>query len=155
MRRFVLAAAAVAALSVPVATIAVSASSSPAFAASSLTCKKLTGNLSSTVTISKCSPLTKQEKAGYKSASGASASLATGGTITWSNSNTTTTISQPTVTSPGQGRCKKNNTEEDATGTVTGGTAAVTNAGDTFAADVCVNNSTGAITLVKGTTATL
>ncbi len=154
MRRILMAAAAATALSVPVATVVVTSGSSPAFAASSLTCKKLTGTATSTVTISKCSPLTKAEKKTYKSATGSSASLATGGTITWSTSGATTVIGKPTVTSPGQGRCKKGSTEEDATGTVTGGTAAVTNAGDTFAADVCVTSS-GALSLVKGTVASL
>ena len=137
------------------ASIAIVGTSSPAFASSSLSCKKMTGNASSTVTISKCTPLTKAEKKLYKSASGNSVARETGGTITWSSSGNTTTIGKPTVTSPGQGRCKKGNDEEDATGTVTGGTAAVTNAGDTFSADVCVNTSTGAIVLVKGTTADL
>ena len=44
----------------------------------------MTGNITSTVTISKCTPLTKAEKKLYKSASGNAVSLETGGTITWS-----------------------------------------------------------------------
>lgn len=154
MRRILLAAAAVGALSIP-ASVAIVGNASPASAASSLSCKKLSGNATSTVTIKKCSPLTKAEKKLYKSASGSSAALANGGTITWSPAGTTTVISKPTVTSPGQGRCKKNNVEEDATGSVTGGTAAVTHAGDTFSADICLNTATNAISLVKGTTAEL
>jgi hypothetical protein len=67
---------AVASLSIPAASIAVVGTSSPALAASSLTCKKLVGNISSTVTVSKCSPLTKAEKNPCKSASGAAGSLA-------------------------------------------------------------------------------
>jgi hypothetical protein len=153
MRRVLLAAATAVALSVP-ASVAVVGNSSPAFAASSLTCKKLVGKDTSTITVSQCN-VPKGDGKTYAKATGKAASLALGGTLTWSTSKKTTVIGKPTVTSPGQGRCATGQTEEDATGSVTGGTAVVTKAGDTFAADICLTNSTGAIALVPGTTASL
>jgi hypothetical protein len=153
MRRVLLAAATAVALSVP-ASVAVVGNSSPAFASSSLTCKSMTGTITTTVTISKCN-VPRGDGKTYAKATGKASSLAVGGTLTWSSSKKTTIIGKPTVTSPGQGRCASGSTEEDATGSVTGGTAVVTKAGDTFAADVCLNNSTGALSLVPGTTASL
>jgi hypothetical protein len=147
-----MAAATVVALSVP-ASVALVGSSSPAFASSSLTCKSMTGKITTTVTISKCN-VPKGDAKTYAKASGKASALAVGGTLTWSSSKATTVIGKPTVTSPGQGRCASGSTEEDATGSVTGGTAVVTKTGDTFAADVCIS-SAGAITLVPGTTASL
>ncbi|HXQ59962.1 MAG TPA: hypothetical protein VN799_07675, partial [Acidimicrobiales bacterium] len=80
MRRLLTAVATVAALAMP-ASIAAFTLSSPASAAgSSVTCKKLTGTITGNITISKCSPKSKTNK----SASGVAASLATGGTVTWS-----------------------------------------------------------------------
>jgi len=154
MRRIIMAATAVSALAIP-ASAALVATSSPAFASSSLSCSKLTGNISSTVAISKCSPLTKSEKKAYASASGQTTTLETGGTITWSNSGATTVLSSPSLSSGGSGTCKKGETQETATGTVTGGTAAVTKSGDTYSADVCYDSSNGDITLAKGTDAEL
>ncbi len=153
MRRIFLAAAAVGALSIP-ATVAVVGNAAPAFASSSLTCSKLVGTATGTVTISKCTPLSKADKKLYKAATGSSATLASGGAITWSSSGNTTVLNKPAVSSPGQGGCKKGSTEEDATGAVTGGTATVTHAGDVVSGRVCLS-STGALTLVKGTTFTL
>jgi hypothetical protein len=158
-RRILTLAAVAAAFTIPVsAATVVLGSSSPASASSSLSCAKLTGNINNNVTITKCTPLTKAEKKTYKSGSAVALDLAEGGTITWSSSGATTIISAPTLTT-GPGTCKTSTknpvTEETATGTVTGGNAAVTNNGDTFYAEVCVNNNSGAITLVKGTYALL
>ena len=154
-RRVLTLAAVAAAFTIPISTATVVlGGSSPATASSSLSCAKLTGNISTTVTISKCTPLTKAEKKTYKSASASTGVIASGGALTWSSSGTTTVISAP-VTSSGPGTCPKADTEVTATGTVTGGTAAVTASGDTFYAEVCANNKSGKLSLVKGTDALL
>jgi len=152
MRRIILALAAASALSIPTA-VAVAGSSAPAWAASGITCSSAKGTASSTLTIGKCSPETKAQKKTDKSASAPAVSLATGGTLTWSSSGLTTIFSV-TVTSPGQGGCKPKNTEEDANGTVTGGTSDLTHVGDTVSGRACVS-SKGKISLVKGTSFTL
>jgi hypothetical protein len=148
MRRLILVVAAVATVAVPT-SIAVVALAPPATAAVSLTCSKLSGTTNGPVTAKKCSVI-KADKKTYKSLTAPSAiDLATGGTLTWSSSGTTTVIGAPTVTSP-TGNCPTKDTEELATGTVSGGTSAVTHAGDTFRAEVCIS-SKGKIKLAKGT----
>ena len=137
------------ALSIP-ASVAVVGGATPAFAASSISCTGLKGTATGTVTLSKCTPKSKTNK----SASGAAASLVSGGTITWTPSNQTT-VTKLTVTSPGQGGCKKGSTEEDAKGTVTGGTSTYTHSGDTVSIRACYASKTGKLSLVKGSTATL
>jgi hypothetical protein len=150
MRRILMAAAALGALSIP-ASVAVIGSSSQAFASSSLSCAKLKGTDTSTVTVLKCSPLTKAEKKPYKEATGSSTELATGGTLTWSG-GTTTIISKPSTTTETPGACKTGDEEVIANGTVTGGTATVTHAGDSYSADICLDLKNGKVSLVKGTT---
>lgn len=148
MRRLIMIVAALATMAVPT-TIAVVALSSPATAAVSLTCKKLTGSTNGPVTAKKCSVI-KADKKLYKTLSAPSAiDLATGGTLTWSSSGTTTVVGAPTLSSP-TGNCPKKDTEELAVGTVTGGSSAVTHAGDTFQAEVCISPA-GKIKLAKGT----
>jgi hypothetical protein len=151
MRRILLMTAAVAAAAIP-ASVVIVGTSTPAFASYSLTCAKMSGTDTGTVTISKCD-VPKADKKTYKSASGAAAALESGGTITWSSSGATTTIAKPTLSS-GPGTCKKGDTEVTATGPVTGGTSTVTSSSDTFYAEVCVA-SNGALSLVKGTDAEL
>ena len=105
--------------------------------------------MSGPVTVKKCS-VVKADKKLYKSLTAASGiDLAAGGTLTWSSSGTTTVIGAPTVTSP-TGNCPTKDTEELATGTVTGGSSAVTHAGDTFRAEVCITPK-NKIKLAKGT----
>ena len=148
MRRLFMAATLAATLAVPATLVA---TSSPAFAASSITCKKLSGTITGTITISKCKPKApKGEK--DKTLSGQAANLAAGGTLTWAPSGKTTIVGSPNTTSPGQGACKAGSTEYDSTGTVTGGTSTYTHAGDAFSSKDCVDGS-GNITLLKGTTA--
>jgi hypothetical protein len=147
----IIAIAATAALAVPT-SVAVVGSSAPAWAASSITCTSVKGTISGSVTISKCSPETKAQKKTDKSASAPSVSLATGGTLTWTTSGLTT-VTSLTVTSPGQGACPAKSTEEDATGTVTGGTSDLTHVGDTVSVKACLKGSK--ISLLKGTTAAL
>ena len=81
MRRSFVAAATVTALVLPASITALVLSTPASAAGSSVTCKKLTGTISSNITISKCTPESKTNK----SASAPAASLATGGgTLTWS-----------------------------------------------------------------------
>jgi hypothetical protein len=61
----------------------------------------------------------------------------------------------PTVTTGSGALCPKKSTEEIADGMVTGGTSQVTNAGDTFHADVCVDGNSGKIKLANGTVVSL
>ena len=148
MRRLIMLLAALATVVVP-ASIVVLAQAAPANAAVSLTCTKLKGTETGSVTVKKCS-VSKADKKLYKSVTAPHAlDLATGGTLTWSSSGTTTTVGAPTLTSP-SGNCPTKDSEELAVGRVTGGTSAVTHAGDTFRAEVCITSS-GKITLAKGT----
>ena len=149
MRRLLVAAATALALSVP-ASVAVIGTSAPAWAASSVSCGKLTGTVTGTITIGKCTPKSKVNK----SASASAAALTAGGTLTWSSSGGTTTVTM-TVTSPGQGGCKKGYSEFDANGHVTGGTSTYTHVGDVTSTRACVNVAANKIALLKGTQALL
>ncbi len=150
MRRVIMGVAALATLAVPVgiATVALAPS---AGATVSLTCAKLKGTESGSVAASKCSVVPKADKKAYKTLSGTSAQLATGGTLTW-NGGATVIVSAPTLSSPSGGCKAGKQTEELATGTVLGGTSVLTHAGDTFRAEVCLTTKNGKVALVKGTT---
>jgi hypothetical protein len=124
-----------------------------ATAASSVQCTSLKGTITGTVTIAKCTPVNPDKKTGkaYKKASGASASLAAGGNITW-NGGATTTIGNASAVSDGQGVCKKKTTEFSFTGTVTGASTSGTGipaVGDVVSASACVA-SNGKISLAPG-----
>ncbi len=158
MRRVLLAAAAVLSLSIPT-SVGLLSNSSPAFASSTLTCTKVSGDFNTSITIRNCSVPSADEKT-YKSASVVVSTLTSGGTFTWSKSRATTTLGPATISSPGRGRCGRFDTEQDITASVTGGTSIVTSEGDTFSADVCVYKTTpsymsGMTKLVKGTTASI
>jgi hypothetical protein len=154
MRRLILVVTAVATVAVPTSIAAVQLAPQ-AGAASGLTCAKLKGTVNGSITASKCS-VSKAQRKLYKSLTAPQAiSLATGGTLTWSSSGETVTIGSPNLSSTGGAGCKPKNTEEIATGTVTGGTSKVTQAGDPFRADVCINNKNSKITLAKGTVVNL
>ena len=148
MRRFPVAIALVAALAVPSAAV-VGLSGTAGAAVLGTSCAKLTGNASTNVTLSACSP----KLATYASATGKSAALLNGGTLTWSTSKKTTVIAKPTVTSVTPNKCASGSAEEKAVGKITGGTATYTKKGETFTAFVCVA-STGALSLAPGTKAT-
>jgi hypothetical protein len=150
MRRLLAMAAIAAAITVPATAATVGLAGGSAFAASSISCTSLKGTDSGTVTIGKCTP---SGGKAYKTASGEAASLATGGNITWKSSGATTTIGDTSVSSPGQGGCKKKTTEYDFTGTVTAASTSGTGipkVGDTVSARACVASS-GKLSLVKGT----
>jgi len=155
MRRLRSVAATAVALSIPASVAAIGVvQAGPAGAAPSITCTSFKSTVTGTVTIGKCTP---SGGKGYKSASGSSASLATGGTLTWTKSGATTTVSL-TVTSPGQGGRAKGYVEYDANGSVTATSTIGTGipaVGDTTSARACVNTAKNKITLVKGTTFTL
>ena len=148
MRRFPVAIALVAALAVPSAAVVGLSGTAGAVVLGS-SCAKLTGTASTTVTISVCSP----KVATYASATGTSAALLNGGTLTWSTSKKTTVIAKPTVTSVTPNTCASGSSEIKAVGKITGGTATYTKAGTTFTAYVCVT-SAGALSLAPGKKAT-
>ena len=151
MRRLFLVVTATIVLAVP-ASITAALVSSPAGASSAVACKKLSGSIATTFTVTKCSP--KVKKGADKSASGSSSSLASGnGTLTWSKSGQTTTVSL-SVSSPGQGGCPSGSTEYDVTGSVTGGTSTYTGSGDAVSGRACAS-PTGSLSLVKKTSLSL
>ncbi len=152
MRRVLLSAVIGLAFAVPASVAVIGTSSQAAFAGApkSVACKGLTGTVTGSITISKCKP----KNAQYKTASGLTSSLETGGNFTWEPSGKTSASDNTTVSSPGQGGCAAGSTEEDATGTVTktskGNT--YTPKGQVISLRVCVDGS-GNITLVPGTKA--
>jgi hypothetical protein len=148
MRRLLVTVTVVATLALP-ATFSAFALSSPASAASGVSCQKLTGTITGDITISKCTPKSKTNK----TASGLAVSLASSGTLTWSKSGQTTNVTLST-SSPGQGACKAGSTEYDVTGTVTGGTSTYTQSGDAVSGKACVTSG-GSLSLVKKSVMTL
>jgi hypothetical protein len=158
MRRIVLVAVIAISLSTPVSA-GLLVQVAPAYAVSGMTCTKVSGYFDGTLKVRRCA-VPPADVHGYGSASVVASTLVSGGTLTWAKSGATTILGPATITSVGRGRCGKYETEQDITATVTGGTAAVTAAGDTFSADVCVYmTSPGYMStmtkLVKGTTATI
>jgi len=151
MRRVLFVLATITTFAVPV-TIAAFSGATAASAASSLTCSKMKGTAAGTVSISKCS-VVKADKKTFKDLNGSSVQLATGGTLTWASSGETVTISAPVLTTPPTGTCPAKDVGAFiATGTVTGGTSTITQAGDTFSATVCEAKN-GKVSLAKGTVA--
>jgi hypothetical protein len=145
MRKIMLA---VAALAIPMSasTLGIVGTAGAAGAATPVTCAKVTGTLTGTVTFRGCST-----KFGKGSAQGTA--LATGGTITWKGKHPGSVSLSGSVTSPGQGTCPAGSREYDASDTVTavtGSAAAILQVGDAGSAEVCVT-SAGRLTLVKGT----
>lgn len=149
MRRLIMVLAVATTVAVPT-SIAVVALAPPAVAGVSLTCAKFSGSETGAVTVKKCA-VSKADKKTYKSLGATNAgALANGGTLKWSSSGTTTVVGKPALTSAPAGACSSKDTGEVATGKVTGGTSAVTHAGDTFKVTVCISNS-GKIKNAKGT----
>jgi hypothetical protein len=117
--------------------------------ATGVSCKKVSGKITGTVSISTCSPVV----TGYTTLSGQATKLVAGGTLTWAP-NKKTTIIKDTATQKGTG-CKAPAKEYDVTGSVTGGTATYTKKGDIIKGRVCVNTTLGTVALVPGTSITL
>jgi hypothetical protein len=149
MRRFMIVAATALALSVPT-SVAVVATSTPAFAASTVRCTQLSGTLSGNVTLSGCTPHSKSSR----SVTGAASSLLYGGTVTWRPSGRQTTV-RLIVKSPGQGSCRKGSTEEDATGSVTGGSSTYARKGSPVSIRACFARQGGTLSLVRKSAAVL
>jgi hypothetical protein len=154
MRRLLVVAATAVALSIPASVASLGIAGGSAFAGSTVSCAKLAGTIITTVTISKCTP---SGGKGYKSASAPAASLATGGNLTWSKSGATTTIGDTSASVVTPNVCKKPaaNTEYSFTGTVTAASTSgvgIPVVGDSVTGLACIANSTGKISIVKGTT---
>jgi hypothetical protein len=158
MRRIVTSVAALAFVATPISLLAVGgatpsgATTKPA----SIVCTKVSGSVTGKVTVSGCTVPAK-DKTLYASASAPVTALRDGGNLTWSSSKKTTKISKPTTSTTGTA-CKsvKGTSEIAAKGTVLkGSTAAITPTGQPFAVDVCLNTTTGAISIAPGTKADL
>jgi len=153
MRRTLAVAVAVAGLAAPASALVWGGTASAGPAHSSIQCNKLSGTISGPITIKKCDP---KEKA-FKQATGSASALVHGGTLTWSNGETTKVGSlafTQITTNPAQ--CpKKGSDEYYTTGTVTGGTSTYTKAGDALSSKTCVIVKTQKLSLAKGTTMSL
>ena len=162
MRRMFLFAVAVTTVAVPTSIAAVTLSAGPAAAgAGTLICTKISGSVGGTVVIKKCNDTVvvatkhgskvKPDK-NNKTLSGSGPSLVAGGTLTWAPSGQTVNVGSLSTTSPGQGGCPTNWTEEDSTGSIAAGsTSPYVNTGDTFSSRICVNKHLK-VKLVAGTT---
>src|SRR4051812_20805786 len=115
-------------------------------AAGSIKCKKLAGNIATNVTLSGCSGNT-----GGASKPIAATALATGGTIKWVNSKTTTV--KLSVKQKGTD-CPAGSSEYQAKGTVTKDTTGSATVGTVAKAKACVD-AAGNISLAPGTKATI
>jgi hypothetical protein len=114
------------------------------------TCTKLSGTAAGTLRLRSCTPSSKVAT----SATAPGTLLSSGGTLTWASGGQTTAV-VVAASSPGRGACRKGSVEHDVTGTVTGGTSAVTGAGDAVSIRYCQRTVDGALRLVTGTTAHL
>jgi hypothetical protein len=115
----------------------------------SILCSKLRGTTTRHITISRCS-VAKGEKKGYRKLEGNASELTAGGTLTWKPDGATVIVSQPALFTPSQNPCKTGDTVQSVTGSVTGGTSAVTNVGDTYHAEICTSPK-GKLSLAPGT----
>ena len=153
MRRLSIAIATMTAVAVPVSVLVGTAS--PASASTVIACKKMAGSLSGTVSISKCSGV--PSKKTYKKLVAETSAIETGGNLYWNTIGGTDyiTVGNIETSSPGQGLCPRNWTEEDTTFQVTGASDPFdqTMVGDTATSDTCLNKSATKFKLVKGTEA--
>ncbi len=117
------------------------------YATAKVTCAKLGGRASATVTLSSCTPTS----ATNGSASGSGSLLTSGGAFTWKTSGGTT-IGRWSSSSPGSGTCATSSTEHELSGVITGGTSTYTRKGDPVSIDYC-QGPEGAVSLAPSTTA--
>lgn len=118
----------------------------------SIKCGKLTGTISTTVTLSKCSGNT-----GGASKPMPAASLASGGTISWVNGKSTTVTLKVSTTEHDTTEtlgCPTGTTEYEAKGKVTADTTGSAPVGGVAKAEVCAT-STGSLSLEPGSKALL
>jgi hypothetical protein len=137
------------ALLIPASVVNVTVSGT-ASAASGVTCSKIVGTTSGTVTIEKCTPSAGKE---YKKASAPATDLATGGTITWNGKATTTIGDVDRRWGDDTGFLQEGEDEYTFKGTITAASTTGTGIpakGDAVSAEACVSSS-GKITLVPGT----
>lgn len=129
---------------------------SPAFAANAgVSCGKLTGSTTSTtVTISKCND---KLNTGGSGSFPTSTVLSGSGKITW-NGTGTTKVDNITFGEASSQNCATGSTEEAVSGDVAGGSGAAPKSihkGWVLNGDVCLNGTTGAITLAPDTKLTI
>ncbi|HTT86577.1 MAG TPA: hypothetical protein VMF60_04355 [Acidimicrobiales bacterium] len=148
------------ALAVPASVAAVGISSVAGATPTTVVCKKLSGNVNSTVTIkgSKCHA---KPPHGYGNLTGSAAALASGGALTWSGTGGLAgiTISAPDVSGTPP-TCPNGWSGVNAVGTILTGTDTGTNTYDAdlvngpFVANVCINNRSGKVKFAAHTTNT-
>jgi hypothetical protein len=146
MRRVILA---IAALSMPLATsVATIATAGTAGASAPVSCTKVSGPFHPFG-----APLIFEGCSGGLGKGTAPAFLDLGaGTITWTGQDKgTTSLSETTFASPGQGACDVGFFEQIQTGTVTANTSKADILGTTWSIDFCIDGA-GNITLLKHTT---
>jgi len=160
MRRSVRVAATVVALAVPASVVAVGMTSVAGATPTVVTCKKLSGNVNTSITVkgAKCRA---KPPHGYGNLTGSPAALSAGGTLTWSGTSgvATITINAPnTMGTPPT--CPHGWTGVNAVGSVIAGTDTGTNTYDSslvggpFVANVCIKNSNDALKFAPHTTNT-
>jgi hypothetical protein len=138
MRRILIA---VVALAIP-ASVATVGLSSPAFAVTTTICTTITGNISSTIVISGCTG----GNTGGSSQPVVATSLATGGTITYVDSNTTT-IGAATIKSPAKlvKKCRKlygtGTSEDSVSGKVTASNTGIVPIPGKYSGAVCIDSA--------------
>jgi hypothetical protein len=141
---------AAAALALPIGgAIAFSAGPAGASAKSTITCTKVSGNIATSVKLKGCNGNT-----GTKSKAIPIASFAGGGTVTW-KSGKTTTFAAPTTGTGTKCPASSTNTDETFSGTVSADTTGSAKPiPGKYKGEVCINGTTGAITIAPGTTVT-
>jgi hypothetical protein len=112
-----------------------------------IACKSMTGTITGTVTLKKCTGNT-----GAASKPLPAMQLESGGKITWKN-NKTTTVTLTVKQGPGT-KCATGSTEFDASGKTTADTTGSAKVKGKVAAKVCVS-AAGKVTLLPGTQATI
>jgi hypothetical protein len=137
------------ALALPIGgAIAISAGPAAAGGTKTITCTKVSGNISSSVKLKDCNGNT-----GTKSKAIPIASFAGGGVVKW-KSGKTTTFGAPT-TGTGTKCTEAGATDETFTGAVTADTTGSAKPiPGVYSGEVCINGTTGAITIAPGTTVT-
>jgi len=106
-----------------------------------VSCAKVTGSFSGTMTVSACSP---------RSSTALSARFQALGVFTWAPS-AKSTVTFLSTSSPGRGICAAGHLEQDLAGAVLGGSSSVAPFGDPLHAVLCISKATHAVTLAAKT----
>lgn len=134
---------------------AVALGAGPAGAAktSDISCAKLVGTYSSTGGSAQFKSCTGNTGGASKKTT----TLASGGVLKWKNGKTTTTGAYTSATPVSPGTCASGDIEEAVAGPVTGDTtgsikpAPSTSSPGSYSADICLNSTTGALSLAPST----